>query len=65
MITYGRLYIFPFFHPVPMASVTLVGSSHVRRLRDAIHTKSDHAFIEDFGISQAKLGFVCKGGWTM
>ena len=48
-----------------MARVTLVGSSHVRRLRDAIHTKSDHVFLEDFGISQAKASFVCKGGWTI
>ena len=29
-----------------------------------MQTKSDHAFLEDFGISQAKLSFVCKGGWT-
>ena len=30
-----------------------------------VHTKSDRAFIEDFGISQAKVSFVCKGGWTI
>ena len=36
-----------------MARVTLAGSSHVRRLRDAIQTKSDHTFLEDIGISRA------------
>ena len=48
-----------------MATVTLVGSSHIRRLRDAIQTKSGQVFPEDFGTSQAKLSFVCKGGWTI
>ena len=48
-----------------LARVTLLDSSHVHRLRDTIQTKTDHAFLEDFGISQAKLSFVCKGGWTI
>ena len=48
-----------------MARVTLVGSSHVCRPRDAIQTKSNHTFLEDFGISQTKFSFVCKGGWAI
>ena len=45
--------------------VSLVGHSFIRRLRDAIRHKADLAFLDDFGLQNVRLDFVCKGGWKI
>ena len=44
---------------------TIVGSSFIRRLRDDIATSADPQFSAHFGIQNARISYVCKGGWKV
>lgn len=50
---------------MPPINVCIVGTSHVRRLRDAINASADPAFSKNFGLSDVHVSFVCGGGWTL
>lgn len=50
---------------MPNYKVVIAGTSHVRRLRDAIDEGSDPAFEAHFGLSQISTDFVCGGGWGL
>lgn len=45
--------------------VCLVGTSHIKRLRDDIASGSDPAFMVNFGVTGVPVSFVCRGGWTI
>ena len=44
---------------------TIVGSSFIRRLRDDIATSADPQFSAHFGIQNARISYVRKGGWKL
>ena len=44
---------------------TIVGSSFVRRLKDDIATSADPQFSAHFGIQNARISYVCRGGWKL
>jgi lysophospholipase L1-like esterase len=47
------------------AKIAIVGTSHVRRLQDAISLGKDESFQLNFGIVQADVSYVCQGGWKL
>ena len=47
------------------ARVTVVGTSHIRRLRDALDSATDKRMEANFGVSQVDINYVCGGGWTL
>lgn len=47
------------------ARITVVGTSHMRRLNDAMIKGPDPKLVPHFGLSQARVTFICQGGWTL
>ena len=50
---------------VSKVSISLIGTSHIRRLRDDVRKRADVAFQQDFGIRQVDLAYICGGGWRL
>ena len=46
-------------------TVSLVGHSFVRRLRDAIRGQKDYSLKANFGIQNVRVQYVCRGGWKL
>ena len=47
------------------ARVTMVGTSHIRRLREALDSATDKLMEANFGVFQVDISYVCGGGWTL
>ena len=47
------------------ARVTVVGTSHIRRLRTALDSATDKRMEANFGVSQVDISYVCGSGWTL
>ena len=53
------------YSSVSKASITVIGTSHIRRLRDDISKGADESFLKNFGLQQVALTYVCGGGWRL
>ena len=45
--------------------ITIVGTSHIRRLMSDINKHTDAVFEPGFGIAEASICVICGGGWTI
>lgn len=48
-----------------LARITIVGTSHIRRLSAAMEDISWPQLAPDFDVAQAEITFICQGGWTL
>ena len=53
------------YSSVSKASITVNGTSHIRMLRDDISKGADESFLENFGLQQVALTYICGGGWSL
>ena len=53
------------YSSVSKASITVTGTSRIRRLRDDISKGADESFLENFGLQQVALTYTCGGGWSL
>lgn len=47
------------------AKITVVWTSHFRRLKDAIYNNKDPCLEANFGLDQAEVTLIWKEGWTL
>ena len=74
-ISVGALILLPFpsvsspFAFSMTVKITIVGTSHTRRLKGAILEQAandtDAELLLNFGLQQAHVTFICRGGWTL
>ena len=45
--------------------ITIVGTSHIRRLMSDIHKRTDAVFEPGFSIAESSISVICGGDWTI
>ena len=47
------------------ARVTVIGTSHIRRLREALDSATDKCMEANVGVSQVDICYFRRGGWVL